>query len=84
MAARLVVKSVYAPLAVEWIAHRHDVRDRLVLRRPLNVVSSWLRLGWLPPPAVDPAPTADPRALAALVARFEAGPRTVAWAARRG
>ena len=73
VAARLVVKSVYAPLAVEWIAHRHDVAVIVVLRHPLNVVSSWLRLGWLPPAAVDPVATADPRALAALVARFEAG-----------
>src|SRR5919106_1377375 len=35
----LVVKSVYAPLAVEWIADRLPVRVAVVLREPLNVLS---------------------------------------------
>lgn len=50
----LVVKSVFAPLAAEWIALRHDVGTVVVLRDPLRVVSSWLALGWLEPDGPEP------------------------------
>jgi hypothetical protein len=46
-AITLVVKSVYTPLAVEWIAHRITARVVVVLRGPLNVLSSWAKLEWL-------------------------------------
>lgn len=42
-----VVKSVFAALSVEWIAARTPVRPIVVLRSPLNVISSWKELGWL-------------------------------------
>lgn len=41
-----VVKSVHAPLAVAWIAARLGPRMVVVERHPLNVVASWLELGW--------------------------------------
>lgn len=46
---RLVVKSVHAPLALEWIASRFRVDVVVVLRNPLNVLSSWKEMGWLRP-----------------------------------
>jgi len=51
--ATLVVKSVYAPLAVEWIADRFPVQVVVVLREPLNVLSSWSKLEWLGRPGND-------------------------------
>jgi hypothetical protein len=41
-----MVKSVHAPLALEWIWARLGPRTLVVLRHPLNVVASWLELGW--------------------------------------
>jgi hypothetical protein len=49
----LVVKSVYAALAVEWIASRHPVKVVVVERSPLNVVASWKEMGWLGRPGDD-------------------------------
>lgn len=43
----LVVKSVHAQLALEWIQARWPVEVVVVLRDPLAVVSSWQDLGWL-------------------------------------
>lgn len=43
----LVVKSVYASLALEWIADAFRPQVVVVIRHPLNVVSSWRSLGWL-------------------------------------
>jgi hypothetical protein len=43
---RVMVKSVHAPLALEWIWSRLGPRTLVVLRHPLNVVASWLELGW--------------------------------------
>ncbi len=53
-----VVKSVQVLLALEWLAARFDVRVLLVQRHPLNVVSSWLQMGFdelgpLPASALD-------------------------------
>jgi hypothetical protein len=45
-APRVMVKSVHAPLALEWIWARLRPRTLVVLRHPLNVVASWLELGW--------------------------------------
>jgi hypothetical protein len=40
-----VVKSIYAPFAVEWLVARYQPRVVAVQRNPLNVVSSWRQLG---------------------------------------
>jgi hypothetical protein len=45
-ADRLLVKSVHAPLALEWVAARFRPRVMVVVRHPLNVIASWLELGW--------------------------------------
>jgi hypothetical protein len=47
LADDLLVKSVYAPLSVEWIARRIPLKIAVVLRSPLNILSSWVQLGWL-------------------------------------
>jgi Sulfotransferase family len=58
----LVVKSVYAPLALEWIAERFEPKVVVVIRHPLNVVSSWRALGWLARAGDDMLDELDPRA----------------------
>jgi hypothetical protein len=70
----LVVKSVYAPLAVEWIAARRRCWVIVVLRSPLNVVSSWYALGWLAESEPEPLSTVTPDALERLRRRFDAPP----------
>lgn len=42
---RPVVKTVHAPLAVEWLVTSFDVQVIVVLRHPANVLASWLELG---------------------------------------
>jgi len=66
----LVVKSVYAALCAEWIAHANDVRVVIVVRDVLNVVSSWLELGWLRSGAFDMLSTLDPEAAHELAGRY--------------
>jgi hypothetical protein len=58
----LVAKSVYAPLALEWIAERFEPKVVVVIRHPLNVVSSWRALGWLERAGDDMLDELDPRA----------------------
>jgi hypothetical protein len=41
---RLLVKSVHAPLALEWLAEEFDIDVLVLLRHPGNVLSSWLTL----------------------------------------
>ena len=41
---RVLVKSVYAPLALEWINARFQPQTVVVLRHPLNVMASWVEL----------------------------------------
>jgi Sulfotransferase family len=48
----VVVKSVHAQLALDWLATRFPVRILIVLREPLNVLSSWKAMGWLAAPGV--------------------------------
>jgi hypothetical protein len=60
-ADRLVVKSVHAQLALEWIVARFPVRVLIVLRHPLNVLSSWKELGWLDGAEADPLAELDPQ-----------------------
>jgi hypothetical protein len=45
-AGRVMVKSVHAPLALEWISARLDPVMVVVLRHPLNVIAGWTELGW--------------------------------------
>jgi hypothetical protein len=42
----VVVKSVHAPLALEWVASRLRPRVLVVLRHPLNTIASYLGFGW--------------------------------------
>jgi hypothetical protein len=49
-ARHVVVKSVFAPLAVEWIAQRYRPRILVMMRNPLNVIASWLDLNYQPWP----------------------------------
>jgi hypothetical protein len=65
---RLVVKSVHAALALEWIASRFAVKVAVVLRNPLNVLSSWKEMGWLRPGA-EPLAELDPATARGLEAR---------------
>jgi Sulfotransferase family len=41
-----IVKSINAALCVEWVAARFNPRVVVVVRHPLNVIASWLELGW--------------------------------------
>jgi hypothetical protein len=43
---RPIVKSVHCTLALPWLAERFSPQTVLVLRHPLNVVASYLELGW--------------------------------------
>jgi Sulfotransferase family len=43
---RVMVKSVHATLALEWLWARFRPPTVVVVRHPLNVVASWLELGW--------------------------------------
>lgn len=56
----LVVKSVYAPLSVEWIATRLSITVVIVVRDLLNVLSSWVELQWVGTPGDDMLDGLDP------------------------
>lgn len=45
-ARNVLVKSVHAPLCLEWIDRRYTPQVLIVLRHPLNTISSWLELGY--------------------------------------
>lgn len=45
--ARVVVKSVQSILSLEWIVDRFDPRVLVVERNPLNVLASWVELGYV-------------------------------------
>jgi hypothetical protein len=42
----VVVKSAYCAFSLEWIAERFRPAMVLVRRNPLNLVASWLQMGW--------------------------------------
>lgn len=42
----VMVKSVHAPLALDWVAARFQPRVLVVFRHPLNVIASWMDFGW--------------------------------------
>jgi hypothetical protein len=66
---RLVVKSVHAQLSLEWLAARFPIRIAIVLRDPLNVLSSWKQMGWLRPGA-EILEELDPETARRLEARY--------------
>ena len=41
----VVVKSIYAQFAVEWLLRNYRPKVIVIQRHPLNVISSWLELG---------------------------------------
>jgi hypothetical protein len=63
----LVVKSVHAPLCADWVASLCSLSVVVVIRHPLNVLSSWLELGWL---GEDVLETLAPPLRAELAARY--------------
>jgi len=66
---RLVVKSVHAQLSLEWLAARFPIKVAVVLRDPLNVLSSWKEMGWLGAGAA-PLAELDPATAGRLEARY--------------
>lgn len=65
-AESVIVKSVHAALSAEWLAARLDVQVVVVLRDLLNVLSSWVALGWLWSPDADELAASDPPQLEQL------------------
>jgi hypothetical protein len=61
-ATTVVVKTVRAELAVEWIAQRHRPTVLVVERDPRNVLASWIELGFVRDPR-------EAEALAAVAAQ---------------
>lgn len=43
-----VIKTVFACLSVNWLATRYEPTVVLVQRNPLNIIASWLSLGYAP------------------------------------
>ena len=43
----MIVKSVYACWAADWIAELVDAKVVITLRDPRNTISSWQEMGWL-------------------------------------
>ncbi len=68
-----IVKSVQAPLALEWIVERHSPRVVLVRRHPLAIVASRLQFGKMFLP--DRQPPVDGRCVDELVRRWSAPAR---------
>jgi sulfotransferase family protein len=66
----LVAKSVYAQLSLEWIAARFELTAVIVLRHPLNVLSSWRRMQWLDRTRNDMLDELDPKARRELAAKL--------------
>src|ERR1700676_2858635 len=44
-APRVVVKSIYAQFAVDWLIRNYEPKGIVIQPNPLNVISSWLELG---------------------------------------
>jgi hypothetical protein len=50
-----VVKTVHATLSLDWLAERFSPRIVVVRRDPLDVVGSYVAMGWKARPQFDPA-----------------------------
>ena len=76
----VVVKTVHAPLALEWVATRFEPAVVVVLRHPLNVIASLLELG-LPDRdrGLDRDPVIRQRLLEPLGIRAPSGNEPDAW-----
>ena len=44
---RLLIKTVHAPLSIEWLAAEFDIEVAVVLRHPGSVLASWLALDFV-------------------------------------
>lgn len=67
-AGAVVVKSVFVGLCLDWLLTGWAPSTVLVVKHPLNLLASWVRLGWGPPLQGHPALGPDPRQrLAALL-----------------
>jgi hypothetical protein len=71
-ASHVVAKSVYAGLAAEWIAEREGAQVIVVARNLLNVLSSWVTLGWIGTRGDDELERSDPAELEKLRGRYGA------------
>jgi Sulfotransferase family len=68
----VIVKSVHAPFAAQWIGQRYSPRVVVVRRNLLNVVASWLQMGF------DNFAIAADRRVTALTERLGLPPQEVA------
>jgi Sulfotransferase family len=74
----LLVKSVYTPLAVEWVAGLVDAQVVIVFRDLRNIVSSWSELGWIVPRGEDELLASDPEVQESLRLRLGVPPVSIA------
>jgi hypothetical protein len=44
---RLLVKTVHAPLSIEWLASEFDIDVVLILRHPGSILASWISLDYI-------------------------------------
>ena len=79
--SNIVVKSVYTPLAVEWIAELVGARVLVVLRDLRNVVSSWNELGWIVPVGQDELAASGPELHERIRREFAVPPVSTATSA---
>jgi hypothetical protein len=69
-AQHLVVKSVYALLALDWLLARQAMTVVVVLREPLNILSSWIQMDWIGRPGDDILDTLSPTVAERLASSF--------------
>lgn len=70
----LLVKSVYTPLAIEWITELVEPKVVIMLRGLRNTVSSWVELGWIGAAGEDELAASDPGLQEDLRSRFNVPP----------
>lgn len=75
--SNLVVKSIYAALALEWIVARFPARVVIVGRGPLNILSSWAEIGWLGRPGNDMLDTLEASVQRRLAAKWNVDPPAI-------
>jgi hypothetical protein len=76
-ARHVVVKSVRAPLALEWVVDRFQPRVLVVERHPLNVLASWVELDFLRDPREAAAVAGEARRRWDVAAPGRAEPQLV-------
>jgi hypothetical protein len=79
---RLVIKSVFTSLSLEWIASEFDTDILVVSRHPLNMVPAWIERGWTDTEAMASAPSFEDRFAGSVVWPPPSDPSAegVAWA----